>query len=99
MSSNPSEYLILGRVIDGTGAPPIEDGAVAVCETRIEWVGPVSELPERWSLPGVEAFDCAGKSIMPGLIDAHTHLSFGEASSEEELGIYTSVEYRSILSG
>jgi len=99
MTSNPSEYLILGRVIDGTGAPPIEDGAVAVCETRIEWVGPVSELPERWSLPGVEAFDCAGKSIMPGLIDAHTHLSFGEASSEEELGIYTSVEYRSILSG
>ncbi len=33
---------------------------------------------------------------MPGLIDAHTHISFGEARSEEELALYTPVEYRSI---
>ncbi len=31
---------------------------------------------------------------MLGLIDGHLHISFGEARSEEELALYTPVEYR-----
>ncbi len=34
--------------------------------------------------------------MLPGIVDAHTHISFGEARSEEELALYTPVEYRAI---
>ena len=33
---------------------------------------------------------------MPGLVDAHMHISFGEARSEEELSIHTPAAYRAI---
>ena len=97
MDPAPDAFVLLGKVIDGTGAPPIESGAVAVMGEQIDWAGPADELPARWQAEGTEIIDCSGRCILPGLVDAHTHLSFGEAQSEEELGIYTSVEYRSML--
>ena len=99
MTAASDEFVLLGKVIDGTGAQPVAAGAVAVMGDRIDWVGPAEELPPRWTAEGTEVIDCGGRCILPGLVDAHTHLSFGEAQSEEELGIYTSVEYRSILAG
>jgi imidazolonepropionase-like amidohydrolase len=39
-----------------------------------------------------------GATVMPGLIDGHMHISFGEAQSEEELSLYTPSEYRAIRS-
>jgi len=93
------EYLILGRVIDGTGAPCIENGAVGVVGQHIDWVGPLDQLPERWRLPQVTRLDHSTSAVMPGLVDGHTHLSFGEAQSEEELAFYGSVEYRAIRAG
>ena len=99
MTAAPDAFVLLGKVIDGTGAQPVTAGAVAVMGDQIDWVGPAGELPPRWTAEGTEVIDCGGRCILPGLVDAHTHLSFGEAQSEEELGIYTSVEYRSMLAG
>ncbi len=36
--------------------------------------------------------------VMPGLSDLHTHLSYGNARSEEEVDLYASLEYRAIRS-
>ena len=99
MPATPDAFVLLGKVIDGTGAEPVPAGAVAVIGDRIDWVGSADELPQRWSAEGTEVIDCSDRCILPGLVDAHTHLSFCEAQSEEELGMYTSVEYRSMLSG
>ena len=99
MTAASDAFVLLGKVIDGTGAQPVTAGAVAVMGDQIDWVGPAEELPPRWTSEGTEVIDCGGRCILPGLVDAHTHLSFGEAQSEEELGIYTSVEYRSMLAG
>ena len=99
MISTSDAFVLLGKIIDGTGADPTDDGAVAVMGEVIDWVGKADALPPRWRAEGTEVIDCTGRCILPGLVDAHTHLSFGEAQSEEELGIYTSVEYRSILAG
>ena len=99
MTAASDAFVLLGKVIDGTGAQPVTAGAVAVMGDQIDWVGPAEELPPRWTAEGTEVIDCGGRCILPGLVDAHTHLSFGEAQSEEELGIYTSVEYRSMLAG
>src|SRR5579859_942291 len=53
-----------GLVFDGTGAAPAP-GDVAVDEGRIVDVGP--------GLDGDERVDCAGRAVLPGLIDSHVH--------------------------
>lgn len=89
-------YLIInGKTVTRRKEDPfIENGAVAVSGDRIVSVGDQNELSERF--PDAERIDAKGGVIMPGLIDAHTHLykSFmrgmprGEAMSE---GYYASL--------
>lgn len=72
-----------GTVIDGTGAPPLA-ASVLVSHGRIVAVGPAADEQAR-HLSGVERVDLTGQWLMPGLIDAHCHLSFDDASSNSEL--------------
>ena len=59
-----------GKLIDGTGGAPVENGSVVVREGRIIAVGQSADV----SVPaGAVMVDAAGKTIMPGLIDAHLH--------------------------
>lgn len=87
-------YLLKGRVIDGTLNAPIERGAVVIEADRIRWVGGADALPDEYRPSHYEVIDLPGRSIMPGLIDGHTHISFGESRSEEENALYTPVEFR-----
>jgi len=89
-------YLLKGRVIDGSLDRPIEHGAVVVQGERIQWVGRAAELPSQYSKQEHEVIDLPGRSIMPGLIDCHTHISFGESRSEEENALYTPPEFRTL---
>ena len=41
----------------------------------ISWAGPEAELPDQYSAG--RQFDAAGRLVIPGLIDCHTHLAFG----------------------
>jgi 5-methylthioadenosine/S-adenosylhomocysteine deaminase len=50
----------------------IPAGAVAVVGSRIEAVGTSAELARRF--PGARRLDASGRIVMPGLIDAHTHV-------------------------
>ena len=50
------------------------DGAVAVKDGRIAWIGHTAELP---SDSYVEKRSLDGRWITPALIDCHTHLVFG----------------------
>ncbi len=52
----------------------IEDAAIAVCDGRIAWLGPASELPAGTAR---ETHPANGQWLTPGLIDCHTHLVFG----------------------
>ncbi len=53
------------RLIDGTGHPPLEDATILVTDGRIAG----SNTPV-----GTRTFDLSGKTIIPGLINAHGHL-------------------------
>lgn len=60
----------------------IDDGAVAVSNGNIEWIGPQSELPD--NSPAATR-SLGGRWITPALIDCHTHLIFaGDRSGEFE---------------
>jgi imidazolonepropionase len=62
----------------------IEDGALAVQDGRIAWVGPRPELPLGLDDAAIE-HDARGALVTPGLIDCHTHLVYaGDRAAEFE---------------
>lgn len=65
--------FINARIIDGLGNPPIENGAVLIEGEKVKWVGPADKLPTL--LKPEETIDAAGKTLLPGLINAHVHLA------------------------
>jgi len=59
-----------GRLIDGTGAPTINNGVVIIRGDRIEAVGPASKI----SIPSTtRIIDLSTDTVMPGLINGHDH--------------------------
>ena len=50
----------------------IPGGAVAIRGSRIEAVGPAAEMARRF--PDARRLDATGRIVMPGLINAHTHV-------------------------
>ncbi|MDQ7982310.1 amidohydrolase family protein [Paraburkholderia sp. SARCC-3016] len=88
--------VLEGKLVFGSLDAPLERGCVVTEGERIAWVGSRDALPRQYAGPGWERVDLPGRTIMPGLIDGHTHISFGEARSEEELALYTPVEFRTL---
>jgi imidazolonepropionase-like amidohydrolase len=74
MSETPRFTLIrAARVLDGSGSPAVEPAAVLVCDDRIAAAG----RPDAVALPEgapVERVDYGEATVLPGLVDAHTHL-------------------------
>jgi imidazolonepropionase-like amidohydrolase len=68
----PEEVLTAPRVI--TGSQTVADGAVALGDRLVSWVGPVAGLPVEYA--AWPRTDYPGATILPGLIDCHVHLGF-----------------------
>ncbi len=63
--------LRAARLIDGTGAAPILNAAVVVTDNQISAVGTADKL----KVPaGSKVIDLGDVTLLPGFIDAHTHL-------------------------
>jgi imidazolonepropionase len=52
----------------------IRDGGMLVCDGKIEKVGPSDEIEK--NAGDAEVVDAGGRVVMPGFVDAHTHLVF-----------------------
>jgi imidazolonepropionase-like amidohydrolase len=59
-------------VVDGTGAAPVPGQAVVVEGSRIAWIGPVESAP---STAPENVVDGGGRTVLPGLINCHVHLT------------------------
>jgi imidazolonepropionase-like amidohydrolase len=92
-----------GTLIDGTGAPPLRNVVILVESQKISVVGERGgvDVPK-----GAKIIDVTGKTIIPGLIDSHLHLSGGrpgESRVEEMMveltrkAIRASMDARSML--
>jgi imidazolonepropionase-like amidohydrolase len=90
-----------GNVIDGAGNPPVEGTSVLIHNNLIEAIAKdmtPKSVSESLMARGdaLTEIDAAGKTVMPGLIDAHCHLSFGHPLAQEEMDLYTGVELRTL---
>jgi imidazolonepropionase-like amidohydrolase len=71
------------RLFDGVDPRPHEDWSVLVRGERIEAVGPGLVAP-----PGAQIVDLPGTTLMPGLIEGHSHLflhPYDEASWDDQV--------------
>src|SRR5687768_8954311 len=59
----------------------IPDAALVWNEDRIVWVGSERELPDLYTR--ADRVSAKGKLVVPGLIDAHTHLAFAGWRADE----------------
>jgi imidazolonepropionase-like amidohydrolase len=58
------------RLVDGQGGPPIENAVVIIEDDRVARVGAGLPTPA-----GAEVIDLGRATLLPGLIDCHTHLT------------------------
>jgi imidazolonepropionase-like amidohydrolase len=72
-------------IFDATGAAPFA-GDVLVNGNLIEAVGPGgSANTSDQVIQADQVMDAEGKFLMPGMVEGHAHLSFGDATSTEDL--------------
>ncbi len=77
--------LTRAQIIDGTGADPITNGTVVVEGDRIKEILPGA--PGRIPAEAV-TIDCGGRTLLPGLIDAHVHVGAVDANIMEQQRMY-----------
>ena len=79
MSGNDKKTIVIsnGTMIDGIGNSPSRNEALVIKGNRIESTGRLPGDIRLEDSDNVEVINATGQWIMPGLIDAHTHLSYG----------------------
>lgn len=70
LSESPVTVVKTARLIDGRGGPAIAPAMVRIEGDRIAEVGQTLTIPD-----GARVVDLAGATLLPGLIDLHTHLT------------------------
>ena len=68
---NGTTVLKAALLIDGTGAAPIKNGVIVIKDNKIAAVGTFATI----KIPGdAKVVDLGNATLMPGFIDAHTHI-------------------------
>src|SRR5271165_3746409 len=88
MAADRVQAWVGARIIDGTGKPAIENATLLISNGRVEAVGKKVKIPA-----GAERIDATGKTIIPGLINAHGHVN-----TQDQLGVYLRDGITTVLS-
>jgi imidazolonepropionase-like amidohydrolase len=94
----PPLLIKAGRLIDGRSDAPQSGVGILIEGDRIKAVGPIAQI--QGQARGARVIDLSQMTVLPGLIDAHTHLLLqGDptAQSYNEQLLYQSTPYRAIL--
>ena len=71
------------RVIDGTGAAPKDEQAVAIANGKIQFIGSEAsaQIPE-----GAQRIDRSGYTVIPGIVGMHDHLYYTDSYAVQVVG-------------
>ncbi|SFT88239.1 metal-dependent hydrolase family protein [Pseudomonas marincola] len=87
-------HLHCQTLFASTGLETCQQQTLVVENGLFSYVGPTATAPS--VKPGDKVVDAGDNFVMPGLIDVHTHLAFGNAQSEEDIDIWTTDEFRAL---
>jgi imidazolonepropionase-like amidohydrolase len=89
-------YLKNARLIDGTGAPAVAGATLVIEGDTIVHAGPLAAA----DAPDADArvVDVAGKTVIPGLVEAHIHLSYNNVKAIADLDLNCPPEYSTLVS-
>jgi imidazolonepropionase-like amidohydrolase len=68
-----------GHLIDGQGGPPVANVVILIDGERITAVGPEVRIPS-----GAQIIDLSTSTVLPGLIDCHTHITMAPGASGDQ---------------
>ncbi len=103
--SEPADFLLTGAgqlvtCDPALGSGPlglVERGAVAARGGRVVFAGPSSALPALDLAPQAVRVDAGGRAVLPGFVDAHTHLVFAGDRADEFAARLRGVGYEQAL--
>ena len=98
-AASPARVLIkAGRLIDGLADQARPNMGILVVGDRITAVGPLAQIQSQAG--GARVIDLSRMTVLPGMIDTHTHLLLqGDSTSDayDEQLLFQSIAYRAIL--
>ena len=83
-----------GKLFTGSETNALSDHTLVIEDDKVAFAAPTAKAPEAG--PHDEVIDHSRHFVMPGLIDSHVHLSYGNVVTEEDIDLYASVEFRAI---
>ncbi|MBK7473873.1 MAG: amidohydrolase family protein [Betaproteobacteria bacterium] len=89
-------FVRCGKLFDGLGDAWTTAATVVVEDGKVSFVGASGAAPHPDAGAGDLVLDYAKYCVIPGLIDLHTHLAYGNAKSEENIDIYAPMEFRAL---
>ena len=91
-----SEHKIIncGTYFDAATGRRLQNHVLHVSGKTVTYSGPAAEAPA--FAADATVIDHSDKFVMPGLIDVHVHLSYGEAKTEEDIDLFASLEFRAL---
>lgn len=87
-------FIRCARLFTGLEDHARTDQTLIIEGAVFAWVGPTAQAPS--PTPNDTVIDAGSHFVMPGLIDVHTHLVFGNARSEEDIDFWTTPEFRAL---
>jgi imidazolonepropionase-like amidohydrolase len=88
-------YVRCGQLFAGNSDDAVAGQSLVFDEDgTLTYAGAEAAAPRRTRSDRM--LDYSGYFVMPGLIDVHTHLAYGNAKSEEDIDLYSPLEFRAL---